>query len=129
MGHKPKHNIAAVVLAAGLSTRAGSENKLLFHIEGQPMVTRVAVQLTEAELESVLVITGHEFERIEEAVGHLNLQCVHNPDYKEGMASSIRRGIGALSPSVEGVLVCLGDMPWVEAITLSKILKLRVKKF
>ena len=58
MGSKPKHKIAAIVLAAGLSKRAGSENKLLFNIKGEPMIARVAVQVFEAELDPVIVVTG-----------------------------------------------------------------------
>ena len=120
---KTRSDIAAIVLAAGLSKRAGPNNKLLFDIEGQPMIAKVVAQVIQVGLKSVLVVTGHELETITEAIGDFDVQYTHNFDYQEGMASSIRYGIGALEKNIEGAMICLGDMPWVKTLTLEKILE------
>ena len=120
---KPRSGIAAIILAAGLSRRAGLANKLLFDIEGEPMIAKVVAQVIEAGLEPVLLVTGHELESVSEAIGGVELQCIHNFDYQEGMASSIRHGIAALDESIEGTMICLGDMPWIQALTLERIVE------
>ena len=120
---KPRDGIAAIILAAGLSKRAGLTNKLLFDIEGRPMIAKVVAQVIQVGLEPVLVVTGHELEAVTEAIGDFDLQYIHNFDYQEGMASSISCGIGALEENIEGAMICLGDMPWVQALTLERIVE------
>jgi molybdenum cofactor cytidylyltransferase len=120
---KPRSGIAAIILAAGLSKRAGLTNKLLFDIEGRPMIAKVVAQVIQVGLEPVLVVTGHELKAVTEAIGDFELQNIHNFDYQEGMASSIRRGIRALEENIEGAMICLGDMPWVQTLTLEKIVE------
>ena len=114
--------IAGLILAAGLSRRAGPANKLLIDTDGQPMIARVAARTKAAGLAPVLVVTGHEHKRVAKAVAGLGVQCIQNPDYEEGMAASIRHGVAALDDSIDGVLICLGDMPWVEVATLVSLI-------
>ena len=111
-------NFAALVLAAGLSRRSGTTNKLLATVDGRPMVRAVAETVLEAGFRPVLAVTGHEREKVRAALGGLDVGFAHNPDYAEGMASSIRHGVAALDDDVAGVLIALGDMPWVAAETL-----------
>lgn len=120
---KPRGGIAAIILAAGLSKRAGPTNKLLFDIEGRPMIAKVVAQVIEVGLEPVLVVTGHELEAVTEAIGDFDIQYIHNFDYQEGMASSISHGVEALEENIEGAMICLGDMPWVQNLTLEKIVQ------
>ena len=115
--------IAGLILAAGLSRRAGLANKLLIDTDGQPMIARVAARTKAAGLAPVLVVTGHEHKRVAKAVAGLGVQCVQNPDYEEGMAASIRHGVAALDDNIGGVLICLGDMPWVEVATLVSLIE------
>jgi len=118
--HEPK--IAALILAAGLSRRMGKANKLLAEIDGAPMVARVADAALASRASHVLVVTGHEAERVGAALAGRKLGLVHNPDYAEGLASSLRRGLAALPGDVDGVLVCLGDMPRVTAVHMDRII-------
>ena len=114
--------IAALILAAGLSRRMGKANKLLAEIDGAPMVARVADAVLASKAAPVLVVTGHEAERVIAALGGRKLGHVHNPDYAEGLASSLRRGLAALPADIDGVLVCLGDMPRITAAHLDRII-------
>jgi molybdenum cofactor cytidylyltransferase len=113
--------VPALVLAAGLSRRAGPVNKLLVDIDGRPMVAVVAERVRAAGYAPVLAVTGFEAARVEAALSGLHVGFVRNPDFEEGMASSIRHGIGALAADAAGVLICLGDMPWVAVATLAAL--------
>ena len=120
VAHEPK--IGALILAAGLSRRMGKANKLLANVDGDAMVTRVADAVTASKASPVIVVTGHEAERVEAALAGRKLTFVRNPDYAEGLASSVRHGIDALPADVDGVLVCLGDMPRIKAMHLDKLI-------
>lgn len=114
--------IAALVLAAGRSTRMGSRNKLLVEVGGKPMVRRVVETLLASRARPILVVTGHERERIEAALAHLPVTFVHNPDHAQGLSTSLRAGIEALPEACDGVLVCLGDMPRLGAAIVDRLI-------
>jgi molybdenum cofactor cytidylyltransferase len=105
--------IGAVLLAAGLARRMG-HNKLLSLYQGETFVRRVARHLIEAGLTPVIVVTGHEAAKIEPALAGLPVRFVSNPDYENGLASSLVAGITALDgEGVDAGLVALADMPLV----------------
>lgn len=114
-------HIAALVLAAGESRRMGDVNKLTIEVDGTPMVARVVDALQQSRARPVIVVTGHEPERIEEALAGRNVELVHNPDYAEGISASVRVGIGALDGGVDGALIALGDMPWVSTEVINRL--------
>ncbi|HEY6336213.1 MAG TPA: molybdopterin-binding/glycosyltransferase family 2 protein [Alphaproteobacteria bacterium] len=114
--------IAAIVLAAGLSRRMGKANKLLAEIDGGAMVARVVAAVTASKASPVIVVTGHEAERVEAALAAYHVTFVRNPEYEEGLASSVRHGIAALLEDVDGALVCLGDMPRIRAAPLDRLI-------
>jgi molybdenum cofactor cytidylyltransferase len=105
--------VAAVVLAAGRSRRMGGENKLLAGIEDVPMVARVVDTVLASSAHPVVVVTGHEGARVRDALAGRAVTFADNPAYEAGMSSSLRAGLDAVQDKVDGVLVCLGDMPWV----------------
>jgi molybdenum cofactor cytidylyltransferase len=61
------------------------------------------------------VVTGHQRERVEAALSGLDVKIVHNPDFAAGLSTSLKTGLGAMPAEVDGVIVCLGDMPQVRA--------------
>ena len=113
--------IAALVLAAGESRRMGDANKLTIPVDGTPMVARVVDALQQSRAQRVIVITGHQPERIKEALSGRDVEFVHNPDYAEGIGSSVRMGITALDDDADGALVALGDMPWVNTAVINRL--------
>jgi len=121
-GPKKDQNIAAVVLAAGRSTRMGAVNKMLAEIGGKPLVRIAAEQALASRAKPVIVVTGHERERVEQALAGLAVQLVHNPDYAEGLGTSLKAGIAALPEVADGAVVCLGDMPQVDAGLIDKLI-------
>ncbi|WP_150523725.1 NTP transferase domain-containing protein [Roseibium sediminis] len=103
--------IGAVVLAAGKSSRMGGPNKLLAHLDGKPVLRHVVEAAIGADLAEIAVVYGHMHDRVQGALADLPVIAAYNPDYADGMASSIRTGMNALSPELDGVLILLGDMP------------------
>jgi molybdenum cofactor cytidylyltransferase len=114
--------IAAIVLAAGRSTRMGAINKLIAEIGGKPLVRIAAEQALASHAAPVIVVTGHEREKVEAALAGLPVRFAHNAGYAEGLGSSLRAGIAAVPKEADGVIVCLGDMPQVDAQLIDKLL-------
>ncbi len=107
--------VGAVILAAGRSRRMGGPNKLLEEIDGKPLV-RIAVEAALASRAApVVVVTGHEADRIAETLHGLDVIIAHNRDYSEGLSTSLRAGIEALPDTVDAALVGLADMPGISA--------------
>ena len=114
--------IAAIVLAAGRSSRFGSGNKLLERIGGEALVTRVARAAIESGAEPVIVVTGFEAPRVAEAISHLNVAIAHNPAFVDGLSASLLTGLEALPPDCDGALILLGDMPEIAAADLAALI-------
>jgi molybdenum cofactor cytidylyltransferase len=106
---------AAVVLAAGRSTRMGAQNKLLLEIEpGVAIVRRVVERARKSGAGPVYVVTGHEAQKVRQALAGLDCIFVHNPDFADGLSASVRAGFNAaVKAGADGVIVFLGDMPFV----------------
>jgi len=116
------HHIAGLVLAAGRSTRMGGPNKLLEEINGEPLVRIATEQVLASRAKPVTVVTGHQRERVERALTGLPVTFVHNPDYAQGLSTSLKAGIAALPAEADGAIVCLGDMPQVSAALIDRLL-------
>ena len=113
--------IAALLLAAGQSSRMGS-NKLLAAIDGHPMVARVAQRLLSSRARPIVAVLGNEADRVDAALGKLPVERVRNPAYAEGLSSSLKAGLAALPEDIDGVIVCLGDMPLVTGRDLDRLI-------
>lgn len=116
------HRIAALVLAAGRSTRMGGPNKLLAEIGGRPLVRITAEHVLASGARPVVVVTGHQREAVEVALAGLSVSTVHNANFADGLSASLKAGIVALPNDVDGVVVCLGDMPQVEAGLIDRLI-------
>jgi molybdenum cofactor cytidylyltransferase len=119
---KPGRHLAAIVLAAGRSTRMGGLNKLLAEINGRPLVRIAAEEVLASQARPVIVVTGHQRERVEAAVSGLDVVLVHNLDFAGGLSTSLKAGIAAVPADADGVIVCLGDMPQVDAKLIDRLL-------
>ncbi len=113
--------IAAIILAAGQSRRWGQANKLLAPVDGVPMVRRVAGAVLASSVRPVMVVTGHEAEKVSAALAGLSVRLVDAGRFALGMAESLKAGIEALPGDCDGALVCLGDMPFVHPATLNQL--------
>jgi molybdenum cofactor cytidylyltransferase len=116
-------NVAAVILAAGRSTRMGGPNKLLAELNGKPLVRIVAEQALASKAQGVVVVTGHQADQVERALQGLKVTFVRNPDFAEGLASSVKAGIAAVPQGADGVVICLGDMPLISAHLIDRLIE------
>ena len=116
-------DVAAVILAAGQGRRMGGPNKLLARFDGIPLVRRVVESALQSQASPVLVVTGHQADEIAAALAGLDVELVLNPDYAEGLATSLKAGIAALPGSVAGALVVLADMPGVTGAVLDRLME------
>jgi len=115
--------IAGVVLAAGTSTRMG-QNKLLMELDGEPLVRRAVARAAKAGLDPLIVVLGHEADRVQSALDGLAYQPVVNADYERGVNSSLRAGIQAASASgARAAVVVLADMPFVTTAMLETLMQ------
>ena len=70
----------------------------------------------------VIVVTGHEREKVEAALKGLPVRFVHNADYAEGLGTSLKAGIAAVPEEADAAVVCLGDMPQVDAALINRLI-------
>jgi molybdenum cofactor cytidylyltransferase len=115
--------IAAVVLAAGRSTRMGGPNKLTAEIGGKPLVRAVTEQALGSRARLVIVVTGHQHDAVERVLGGLPVKFVHNPEYERGLSTSLKAGIAAVPADIDGAVICLGDMPHVSAALIDRLIE------
>jgi len=120
---EPEHGrrIAAIVLGAGRSTRMGGPNKLLAEIGGRPLIRIAVEQALASRARPVVVVTGHQRDKVEAALAGLDIKLVHNPNFAEGLSTSVKAGLAALPDEADGAIVCLGDMPQVTAALIDKL--------
>ncbi|HEY6942570.1 nucleotidyltransferase family protein [Dokdonella sp.] len=107
---------AAILLAAGASTRLGRAKQLI-EIDGEPLLRRAARALLETSPRTLLVVLGHDALALESCIADLPLQRVVARDHAEGLAASLRAGIAAL-PDCDGALVALTDQPALDGAHL-----------
>jgi len=122
----PLSEIAAIILAAGLSSRfeAGpEETKLVVPLFGKPLVRHVAEAALASRARPILVVTGHAAAQVENALDALDLSFVFNPGYRTGLASSLRAGLAALPETAEGALILLADMPCVSVNVIDRLVQ------
>ena len=101
---------SALVLAAGAGRRFGSD-KLLADFAGAPVIRRTVDAVLAGGFDAVLVATGAAHASITEALAGCDCRILEAPDWEEGMAASLRRGLAVLPPQAKGVFIFLGDMP------------------
>lgn len=106
--------ISAVILAAGLSSRMGS-NKLLLILGHKTLIEHVVQNALDSKVEEVIVVTGHQAEKVKDFIPKLpRVKIVNNPGHKDGISGSIRTGLAEVSSGSEAVVVLLADQPFVK---------------
>ncbi|MGA7806141.1 NTP transferase domain-containing protein, partial [Bradyrhizobium sp.] len=115
-------NVAAIILAAGRSTRMGGPNKLLAELDGRKLVRIATEQALASKASEVIVVTGHQAELVEQALAGLKVKFAKNPDFAGGLASSVKAGIAAVPAGADGAVICLGDMPLIDARLIDRLI-------
>jgi len=114
--------IGALLLAAGQSRRMGGPNKLLAELDGVPMVAHVARRLLASRARPIIAVLGNQADAVDAALAKLPVERVRNPEFADGLSTSLKRGIAALPSDLDGVIVCLGDMPLISGRHLDRLI-------
>lgn len=115
--------VHALIMAAGQSRRMGDVNKLLAKLDNKSLIRHVVESACDSEVSTVTVVTGFESEKAEQVLSGLKVNFVHNPDYANGLASSLRRGVLAVPSDSRGALVLLADMPYITSEMINGLVK------
>jgi molybdenum cofactor cytidylyltransferase len=107
-------HVAAIVLAAGTSSRMG-RNKLFLQLGGTSVLRRAVATALEAELDPVIVVLGHESDRARAELAESPCTTIVNRDYARGMNTSVSAGVAAIPGDAAGAVLMLADMPLVDA--------------
>jgi molybdenum cofactor cytidylyltransferase len=110
-------NVGAVVLAAGSSRRMGTPKQLL-RLGAETLLDRVLDMVRSSSVSEIVLVLGAAADDIKRSVATSDVKIVTNPDYLQGMGTSLRKGVAALSPSIQAAMVVLGDQPFVSSSTL-----------
>jgi molybdenum cofactor cytidylyltransferase len=112
-------------MAAGRSRRMAPHNKLLVADKaGKPMIARVVDNVLSSKARPILVVTGHQADAVEHALGGRPVQYVHADAYADGLSASLKAGIAAVPPECSAVVVCLGDMPLVTGRMIDRLMQM-----
>ena len=104
------NDVAAILLAAGLSSRMGARNKLLMPVAGKPMVRHVAETYLSVLTIPLTVVTGHDADQVRNTLTGLPIQFAHNKDFYKGQPGSVATGLAA-APDQQELLIGLADQP------------------
>ncbi|RWE47386.1 molybdopterin-binding/glycosyltransferase family 2 protein [Mesorhizobium sp.] len=119
---KNRLKVGIVLLAAGRSSRMGGPNKLMALFDGQPLVRRTTERALASKASGTIVVTGHQRERVRAALSGLDVTFADNPDFADGLSTSLKAGIAYLPQDVAGALIVLGDMPGVASGDLDRLI-------
>lgn len=114
--------IGAVLLAAGASRRFGQANKLLTPIKGKPLLRHSLHALQAAGLKEIVVVIDEAAGELEATLALEPVTICRNKCAAEGMASSLSAGVAAIARNSNGLLIALGDMPFITSPTLQTLL-------
>ena len=114
--------VAGIVLAAGASRRMG-RNKMLLELEGEALVRRAARRALAAGLSPVVVVLGHEADRVRAALADLGVLIALNPDFAGPTSGSLHAALDLLGEDVGAAVVLLGDMVHVSEAALAELMR------
>jgi molybdenum cofactor cytidylyltransferase len=114
--------ISAIVLAAGYSSRMGTQ-KLLLPFGEKTVISHIVDQILSSSIEKVYVVTGHQAEKVGGELSDKPVRIVNNPEYQSGMLSSVRAGLRDISQECEAVLVALGDQPSIKTELIDRLIQ------
>ncbi len=112
--------ISAIVLAAGASTRMPDSNKLLLPLAGEPIVRTTCKNILESKVAELVVVLGVDANLVRRALHGLDVRCVFNPAFADGMSTSVAAGLQGVSAAAAGAIIFLADQPNLRTETIDR---------
>jgi len=117
------YRIAAIVLAAGLSSRLAPHNKLLTLIADQrALIAHTVSSAVASSAQMVMTVTGFQAEQVKTALSGIPTEFAHAQNFGGGITASLRAGLETLADDIDAALIMLGDMPLVEMSLLNALI-------
>jgi molybdenum cofactor cytidylyltransferase len=119
-----------IILAAGSSGRLGSPKQNLIY-KGETLLQRAVRAAKASACNVIIVVLGANEEIIKPTIEGLNITTIRNPDWQEGMASSIRTGVNNLRQSgqnIDSAILMLCDQPFIDAELLNQLVQRKQAK-
>jgi len=121
-----RSGVSAVVLAAGAGSRFGG-GKLLAPYRGRPLIEAVLSELREAPLDEIIAVVGEsagdEGDRLRQLCTLYGARIVENPQWPEGISTSVKRGLSSCAPDARAAVITLGDQPLVGAAAVKRLVR------
>ncbi|MBS3905969.1 MAG: molybdenum cofactor cytidylyltransferase [Syntrophaceae bacterium] len=114
-------NVSAILLGAGESKRMGRD-KLSLPWGKKTILERCLKTLLRSRVKEVVIVLNDRKKEINHRLGKKKIKVVVNPDYKRGMSTSIRYGMKAIDPKSDGILIALGDQPFIKTRTINALI-------
>ena len=121
---KSINRIDCFILAAGMSKRMGSENKLLKKINNNIILNQTLINHTESKINNINLILGYQKDMILKYIDQKKISIIENNNFKSGMLSSILKINENISNKTKGILISLADMPFVTSEDINKLIKI-----
>ena len=123
--------IKVILLAAGLSKRMKSENKLIKLYKNKPLINYSLNVLKKSKANKIIIVLGHQYKEVKKIIKkNKKIIFTYNKKYKKGMASSIKMGLKKVSKNDDGFIVAQSDMPFVKLSDINKICRsIKTKQF
>jgi molybdenum cofactor cytidylyltransferase len=118
MSQAPK--LAAIVLAAGSSTRMG-QTKQLLRLNESTLLASVLQTIRAAQIPEIVIVLGHNADEIRRSLDAQTARIVLNPNHAAGLSSSLQAGLAALAPATDAAFIALADQPYVRAETYTAV--------
>ncbi len=122
MTNAPPSRIGAIILAAGASRRMG-QPKLLLTYKGVPLLRCAVDAAVGAGCDEVIVVLGADADRYAPLLASAPVHVAENPGYAEGLSSSIRVGVEALSENIQAAVLMLADQPFIDAAVVRRLVE------
>jgi molybdenum cofactor cytidylyltransferase len=116
------NKVCAILLAAGISSRMGSQNKLSLKIGGDSMFAHALTELRNSDVDEIIIVTNEKNLIVVEPHISPDDHIVLNPDFALGLTTSIQKGVMAVSAEVQGYMICMSDQPLLQAEHYNQLL-------
>ena len=121
--------ITGILLAAGQSKRLKNENKLLKKFKNKPLIHHVLKSVQKSKIKKIIIVLGHQFKETKKIIkNNKKFIFVYNKKYKQGISSSIKKGLKKINKQDKGFIILQSDMPFLKTSDINKIYNSIIKK-
>ena len=115
--------IGAIILAAGMSVRMG-EPKLLLPLRGKPLFRHAMDSIHGSSMQPIYLVAGKYMEEIRQhSEDYPELKIIHNPNYADGLSTSLKLGVQSIKEHVDAVMIFLADQPLISLEVIQALIE------